>query len=504
VREWVARALLAAVCWAPDLAAQTRAIVTDRGPGASGRILAEALAGPHRLIEPDSSRFVVRRADQERTSLVVLGRTAVVDGIVEGDVIVVGGDLFVHPGARITGRAIAIGGGVYASALAIVFQGSTSFRDDSFSIERTPAGYALAYRSLITDTQSPVVLPGFYGLRLPTYDRVNGASIAAGAAILFAKGRGELQAVATYRSDLGKVDPAIAGSFQLSRAVRLQFLAERGTFSNDAWIWSNFVNSLSSLALGTDTRNYYRADRADGSIHRLWQWTASQVEPTLGVRAERVWGVGPVPGELRGPWSILGRRDTLSGMWRPNPFLPDGEIFSLLAGGTVRWTAGGVHVRASSILERSLAVSGPGGAAADGFSQLTSDGGVTFLTFGEQEYAVDVHWVISPGEATPPQRFVYFGGAGTMPFLELLEQGGDELLLVDQRYSVPLSNIRLRFLGIPTVQLRHRLGSAGLGDLPAFEQVLSLGVQLTIIRVELQRHVATGRTRVGAGLTFSR
>ena len=503
MRRWLAAALLAGVCGASGLAAQARATVADRGPGASGRILAEALAGPHRLIEPDSARFIVRRADQEHTSLVVLGRTAVVEGVVEGDVIVVGGDLFVHPGARITGRAIAIGGGVYASALAIVFQGATSFRDDTFTIERTPAGYSLAYRSLAAGPRSPLVLPGFFGLRLPTYDRVNGASIGAGPALLFAKGRGELNAVATYRSDLGKIDPALTGAFQLTRRLRVEAHAERGTFSNDAWIWSNFINSLSSLVVGTDTRNYYRADRAEASVHRLWEWTTSQVEPLLGVRAEKAWGVGPVPAERRGPWSIFGRSDTLSGMWRPNPFLPDGDLVSALAGGTVRWSSGGVHARGQSVIERSLDAN-VAGIPVDGFTQLTSDAQVTFATFGTQEYTIDVHWVTSPGETTPPQRFVYFGGAGTMPFFDLLEQGGDELLLVDQRYSVPLSNLRLRFVGIPTIQLRHRLGSAGLGELPDFEQVLSLGVQVAIIRIELQRQIAGGRTRVAAGLAISR
>src|SRR5688572_16122705 len=103
------------------------------------------------------------------------------------------------------------------------------------------------------------------------------------------------------------------------------------------------------------------------------------------------------------------------------------------------------------------------------FTQITSDLETRFLTFGEQEYAIDVHWVTTYGATPPPQRFVYFGGPGTMPFLDLLEQGGDELLLVDQRYSIPLVNVRFGILGVPTIQLRHRLGSAGLGRLPTLE-----------------------------------
>ena len=107
-------------------------------------------------------------------------------------------------------------------------------------------------------------------------------------------------------------------------------------------------------------------------------------------------------------------------------------------------------------------------------------------------------------DAPPPQRFAYAGGSGTLPFIGMLAQGGDELLLIDQRYSVPLLRVSLGAFGSPVLQLRHRIGAAGLGSLPTFEQMVGLGVSLTVIRGEFQFDPATQRGRVTAGFTFSR
>jgi hypothetical protein len=481
--------------------AQERVTVADVGRGASGRVLQEALRRPYRLVEPDTSWFILGRSEQERRTIVVLGRTAAISGKVDGDVIVVDGDLHIRPGAEISGRAIAIGGGVYSSSLSYLAQGSQSFRDNTFDIQRTADGYQLHYRSLVEDASRPLLFPGIYGLRFPSYDRVNGLSIPFGPAFSFAGGRGTVEPIVTYRSDLGKFDPLVSASFELTRRTRAQLEVQRGTFSNDAWIWPNLVNSLSVLAFGADTRNYYRADRGEITIHRVWESTRSQITPFIGARVEQAWSVGPAIGEQRGPWSVWRRTDTL-GMWRPNPsIVPAGFLTTLtsaLGGAAYQWDAADLKMRARSSAEWSIE------APVESFTQLTSDLETRFLTFGEQEYAIDVHWVTTYGPTPPPQRFVYFGGPGTTPFLELLEQGGDELLLVDQRYSIPLVNVRFGILGVPSVQLRHRIGSAGLGKLPSLEQMIGVGLSLTIVRAEIQVEPTSGKVRFSTGFTFSR
>ena len=483
-----------------------RVVVTDVGPGASGRILQQVVARPHRLVEPDTSWFVLRRNEQERTTLLILGRTAGISGKVEGDVVVVGGDLHVRPGAQISGSAIAIGGGTYVSSLAIVSQGTLSFFDNTFDIEQSPdGGYSLAYRSLREHDTPPLVLPGVYGLRAPSYDRVNGASVRFGPTFTFADGRGEIDGIATYRSDLGKVDPSIDGTLQLTRRLWVGASAARGTFSNDEWIWPTLLNSASVLAVGADTRNYYRADRAQATIHQLWELRTLQLEPFVGVRGERAWSVGPGRGETSHPWSIFAQTDTF-GIRRPNPEVDSTTTLSLLGGSVLDWQSGDLRLRTRTEVEHSLdasVVSGPVETPVS-FTRVTADGKLAFLTFGEQEYAVDVHWVTTLGDVPPRQRYVYFGGTGTMPFLELLEQGGDELLLIDQRYSIPIPRVHLGLLGMPTLQLRHRMGGAGLSKLPSLEQVIGVGVMLTFVRGELQMDPKTRRLRFSAGFSFSR
>lgn len=503
----IRRAAFLLLCLTPGLAAQERAVVVDRGPGPGGRVLVAVLAGPHRLVGPDTSWFRLRRAEQEPASLVVLGRTAAIEGTVSGDVIVVGGDLFVRPGARIAGRAVAIGGGVYPSALALVERGTESHRDNTFIIQRSGDRYELAYQSLYEHASPPLLFPGVYGFRLPSYDRVNGASIPFGPAFSLLGGRAEVNALATYRSDLGKVDPSVRGTAQLTRRVRAEAFAGRGTFSNDDWIWSNLVNSFSVFTSGDDTRNHYRADRGELTVHRVWEWTNVQVEPFLGGVIENAWSVGPAPGELLGPWSLFGKKDTLA-MYRPNPAISDGTIGSALAGAAARYERPDLTVRARTRAEWGVGPQSGGDIllawTERAFLQVTSDLAVTFPTFGEHEYALDVHWVMTPGGDVPRQRFVYLGGPGTLVFLEMLAQGGDELLLIDQRYSIPMPSVRLGLAGEPTLIFRHRMGSAGAGRLPAFEHVIGAGVLLTLLRVELQMDPVGGKFRISTGFSFSR
>src|SRR5205814_1701546 len=85
-------------------------------------------------------------------------------------------------------------------------------RDNTFTIARVADTYRLTYRSLGEPPSPPLLFAGIYGLRFPSYDRVNGASVPFGPAFSFAGGRGEIDVLGTYRSDLGKVDPSANGA----------------------------------------------------------------------------------------------------------------------------------------------------------------------------------------------------------------------------------------------------------------------------------------------------
>jgi hypothetical protein len=488
------------LAWAPaaSLAAQPRVIIRDPGPGDPGRVLRAALSAPHVLVAPGSDTAALRRDSTYSRSVIVLGRHTTVDGIVNGDVIVVAGDLVIHPGARVRGRAIAIGGGVYNSTLATVAGGRTAYRDETFDITPVDGGYSLDHRVLAERTERRFSLPFLYGLRLPTYDRVNGLALSFGPLVSLDTGDIEIEPIVTHRTHLGKIDPAVRVTAQRGRRNRFEASASRGTFSNDRWIHSDIVNSVNSLFSGQDTRNHYRADRVEATGHRLLERATGQLEPFLGARWERSWSTGSptVPSSV--PWSLFGRRDTTK-MARPNPSVTGGRITSVLGGARADWQLGGVAAGAT------LGVEGAVDAPASGrFVQGTLDGRVTFPTFHTQSFQIETHLVLTSGDQTPTQRYVYFGGSGTISTMEILEQGGDQLLFVDSRYMIPLTRPRLPLVGAPVFTLRHVLGSAGVGSLPDLEQNIALRISLAILRFEVVLDPARDIVKTGFALSFSR
>jgi hypothetical protein len=476
--------------------AQVHVTITDVGPGAAGRAVRSALRQSHRLVEPDTTLYIVPRDAVVRTPLIVLGRNTRIDGRIDGDVFVIGANLYVRTGAVVNGRVMVIGGGAYPSSLAYVSGEVESVRFSTFDITRSPDGYRLSYRSLEEPAERPLLFPLFYGLRTPQYDRVNGFSQPFGPALSFGGERGVADVLVTWRSALGAVDPSLDVKYQLSRRSRATLSVARASISNDAWIWHDLVNSLFVLTYGEDTRNYFRADRARMTLHTLLEGERGRIEPYIGATTERTWSVAAnLPSG--GAWSLMGRNDSL-GMLRPNPGVPATHRSALLAGAAAHWQAADVVVTARTQAEASVFE------ASERFVQFTSDLAVSYPTFGSQDYALDVHWVATVGDAPPTQRWAYLGGPGTLPFIDMLSQGGDRLLLIDQRYSVPLERVRFGMFGNPVLQFRHRIGAAGLGTLPALEQMVGLGLSLTIIRGEIQFDPVSRGTRAAAGFTFSR
>lgn len=489
--------LTAGIAVAP-LAAQTRIVLRDPGPGDPGRIVRAALSAPHIVMPPGTDTAIIQRDSVYTQTVLVLDRHTVVEGIVNGDVIVVDGDLVLHPGARISGRAIAIGGGVYNSTLASVAGGRTAFRDETFDVAPIDGGYALDYRALVARTVQRFSLPFLFGVRLPTYDRVNGVSLPFGPLISLDTGDIEIEPIATYRSHIGKLDGALRASAQRGRRNRFDGYAGRGTFSNDKWINGDLLNSVTSLFSGTDTRNYYRADRGEVTAHRLWESTTGQVEPFLGARMERAWSVGSPTIPDGSPWSLFGRDDD-ERMRRPNPAVTGGTITSILGGVRADWQVGGLDARTM------LGVEGAVNAPGDGrFVQATLDGRLTFPTFHIQSFQIEAHAVLTTGDETPSQRYAYLGGPGTISTLDPLEQGGDQLIFVDSRYFIPFTRPRLPLLGAPVFTIRHVIGAAGVGGLPDFEQNISLRLSLAIVRVEVSVDPARGDVKTGVALSLSR
>jgi len=470
-------------------------VLRDAGPAPASEIIEHVLAVPH-TVRAGSNRLVLSRDSAIATSLLVLGRPTYLAGRVDGDVVVIGADLFLRPGAEVRGRAVALGGTVATTTLGTVSRGTLSLRDETYDITREESGYALRHRDLRVQDITPVVsLAGVSGLLLPTYDRVDGLSLPVGVSIASPGGLVSLTPTATYRSRLGTVDPGGSLLVTPSSRFRLAIVGGRTTRTNDDWIYSDPVNSLTSLFAGIDTRNYFRSVGGDARIIATFDRGSVLLEPYVGARFERVSPI-TATGDV---WSMFERDDSLR-MSRPNPLVERGDLASALAG--VDWELFANDITGHGYLRAEQSMKAIEGTS--NFLQFSLHSSILFPTFGSQSLKVRIHGVAGFGDATPMARFAYLGGSGTLATLDLLEQGGTTLLFVENRYQIPIEAIQLPMIGAPVLSIRDAFGGAGLGRLPDFQHEIGAGIGVSALHLDVNTAVAgRKRTKVSLGISLS-
>ena len=485
---------------APRGVAAQEVVIRDLGPGRAGRWLRSALAEPHVLIRADSAHpAILKRDTTYDQTVIVIGGPAEVASTVHGEVIVVGGDLFLHPGVNIASRAMAIGGGVYETSLGQVHGGIFSYREFTYRVTVLPDGrLSLDYELTEVRDTRVVTLPGFFGVRLPSYDRSNGLSLPFGPTLAFDTARYELDLLGVYRSQLGVVDPQAEVRGTIGRRLTVRLRGGRYTETNERWIYSDIANSLHMIATGSDARNYYRADRADALVSWVLETSTARFTFGAGGLAERARSVRPDSGALGGPWSMFERNEPM-GRLRPNPRILPGTITSGVAGAAMDWADQGVTARLTADLE--VPFSTPNDSR---FVQTTLDAFVGFPTFSTQTVEIESHAIITAGDTAPPQRYSYLGGAGTLPTFDLLQFGGDELFWAEGRYIIPVDRVRIRYLGSPTLTLRYITGGAGVGKLPSLEQNVGGRLALSFLRVDYLIDPASRRSDFSVGLSIFR
>lgn len=358
-------------------------------------------------------------------------------------------------------------------------------------------------------SEGPLTLPLGIGLRIPSYDRVNGLTLPWGPKLSIGDDV-EFDALVSYRSHLGNFDPSIEGELRPGYGNEIKLYVGRGTFTNDAWIRSDLINSGAAFFVGTDARNYYRGDRASLRFTRTLTAAAFTFTPFLGGIIEKGWSTGSLAPTKR-PWSVFGRSDSLK-MLRPNPAVLKGNIGSILGGTGMEYFRGEVEAKLSATVEHALGTPErcflpPGGGAAcvverGSFTQGTIHGEVLFPTFSTQTFSFRGHALIS-GDTVPPQRYAYLGGSSTLPTVDLLALGGDRLFYAEGEYMIPIERITMRFLGSPFVALRYAVGSAGVRDLPPFIQNLGIGAGISFLRVDYSIDPAGNRSPFSERSAFS-
>ncbi len=353
---------------------------------------------------------------------------------------------------------------------------------------------------------SPLSLPQGFGFRIPTYDRINGLALPWGPRLELNDARVNIDALITYRSNLGKWDPSLEATLRPGGENEIRLYAGRGTFTNDAWIRGDLTNSAAAFFAGSDSRNYYRADRATARFARAIIGTGLTITPFIGGNIERDWSTGSLA-PAKSPWSVFGRNSVLR-MRRPNPRIARGSIASGVGGTSVEVVRGGLEGKLDAILEQSIRTAlkpdcsgvSVGGTCSeplpgDSFAQGTLDGRVAFPTFGTQTFAFKVHLVLTGGSGQAPvQRFAYLGGAATLATVDLLALGGAHLLFVRGDYTIPIDRVQLPFVGSPYIGLRYAAGNAGAQEIPALIQNLGVGLGVGFFRADYTIDPARNRS----------
>lgn len=356
--------------------------------------------------------------------ILLLGGTLYFQGRTPGSVTVVGGDLYVRPGAEIGGDAIAIGGGLYGSALARVAGQRRVIRGRNVRIVREP-GRA----EVIADPERepfPVTLKGIYGFSPEMYNRVDGLAVRWGARNRPPpKGGRPLRLAAeailrTSRDDIGW--EASAEKELLSHRLVLRAATYNLTDTAERWHRGDVETSLAAFFLGEDNRFYFERKGVE----------------LRGVK------------DLRGPLSLETalRSDEYRSLVTQDPltvasddFLPNLPV----SHGTMRSAIAAVTWEGRD--DREAPARGwwgrLEGETAGGF--LEGDHSFTAARLDVRRHQpigahrLDARVVLGGriGGTLPEQKRYHLGGAATLPGYEALSVLGDRAALLNLRYRIP-------------------------------------------------------------------
>lgn len=336
---------------------------------------------------------------------------------------------------------------------------------------------------------------------LPSYDRVNGLSLPFGPTITYGDDeRLVATPVITYRSQLGKIDPSLSvvGQLTSDSTLGITITGARGTFTNDGWMRSNLLNSLVSFGLGHDSRNYFRADRAEARVTSALHLPIDVATVFAGVRTERDWSTGWRNGSDVGPFSIFGRRDSVDGIQRPNPLIDAGHITSMIAGGHAEF----VGISASEMVDVFLEAAGKSPAGGS-FQQLTINEAAVLPTYSSQRLEIGAHLVATRTNSfTPRQRYAYVGGSGSLATVDLLGLGGDHLYFLDALYVIPIPIIEFPVLGSPYIAPHFAAGAASVGGFGTPVQNVGGRIGLSVFTMDYIVNPRTRQHDFGVGVSL--
>lgn len=363
-----------------------------------------------------------------------LAGTLTIDGIVEGDVVVINGDLDVRGAARINGSATVVGGELRVADGATVRGGTAVFREP---LRYRHEGEHLTYvpphleRGLAAGVDLPFGRTDVLVASRGAYNRAEGLAIAVGPrfrstgahrtsaeAFLIAR------TAAAAELDAGRFGYDVRAAQVIEPSLGIEIGARLYSLMTpiEAWGLPDREAALAAFVLRRDYRDHYE--------RRGWSGHVRLARPGRGrtlafeYRDERHRTAPPAD-----PFTLFNRDDE----WRPQPLIAQGTLRSVSA--TFDWDARneerdpstGWLLRAT--VERGLGggITIPVSQGPDGEPVMAPDARSGFLTAGidMRRYARLSPWarlnmrIIAAGSldarALPPQRQHALGGEGSLP-----------------------------------------------------------------------------------------
>jgi hypothetical protein len=374
--------------------------------------------------------------------LLVLEAQVRLSGEVDGDVYVVDGDLFLRPGARVSGDIVVLSGGYHGSGMATV-DGEVTWRPaERYSVVPVGGGFEI---NPVEDQPDVIDFHGLYGFGTPHYQRVDAVTLSWGVTLRAASWpwMPSLELVGRYRSGQGEVEGTVR-QFWHPGPVEFGIEAERSTRTNEEWIRGGVSNSLSYLFIGDDFRDYYGADRVAfvlrGSGDSWWT-------PILRVEWEDAWS------RRAGDHFTLFGSDTV----RENPAIDDGETWSAaLAVSADHRTSETGQLVGKVLLE------GADSTLAGDFTYVLGEVTARWKTAGFGSHELDI-FALARGDLAgtlPGQRWTGFGGRATLPTYSVMALRGPRVVYGHVGYAIPIGALKAGQLGAPNVFARVGTGRA--------------------------------------------
>jgi hypothetical protein len=431
---------------------------------AEGR-LGEFLASDQYVII--SSDTVVRASDTIDSDLLVLEADVRLEGVVTGDIAVVGGDLFLRPGARVGGQILILGGGYYSSQRAEVAGVLTYRPNDRYEVLRGDSELRIR---LVPETLETLTLHGLSGIGFPTYQRVDGWTFGLGATARLVdwNWHPSLEGRVRFKSASGRFEGTVRQTWYPSGSLRFGVEAERATRSNEEWVRGDISNSLTFLLTGDDFRNYYEGDRVAFFLRGT---ESARWSPIVEVEWEKARSLN-----ASDRFALFG-----SDAVDPNPGIDSGEAWTVKLGTAVQRRTPHTTLQAAATLE--IADSTVGG----DFTYVIGELQTRWEGPGFADHGVEASLFLKGdlSGTSPGQRWTAIGGGrATLPTIAVLSQRGSRLAFGQVTYLIPFNGVPIGMLGVPNLFLRAATGTGWSdGAKPVFETNLISGFRLSILEL---------------------